>query len=168
MEYANRSNYHGRIYHPESEKEIDTFEIQVDDKTGKKELVKVGKTNVYKKIQANLEETQIYNILDKFNAGNPEIVERLQRIDGVFGDFTNAPKSLAEAQQKIIDAHNEFLKLPSDVRKEFNNSTTEFLAGLENGKIEEVLKKFGHKETPPTVATTTTTTTEKEIIKENE
>lgn len=168
MEYASRNNYHGRIYHPESSKEIDTFEIQVDDKTGKKELVKVGKTNIYKKIQANLEETQIYNILDKFNAGNPEIVERLQRIDGVFGDFTNAPKSLAEAQQKIIDAHNEFLKLPSDVRKEFNNSTTEFLAGLENGKIEEVLKKFGHKETPPTVATTTTTTTEKKELDKNE
>ena len=84
----------------------------------------------------------IYNILDRYNAGD---LTALNKVQGAYGDFTNTPTTLAEAQQKLIDAENLFMSLPLEVRKEFNHSTSEFLASIANGEIENKLAKFGVK-----------------------
>ncbi len=129
---------------PECSKEIPVFNLKINKETGKKELKQSGTTNIYDKIQAAKESCDVYNVLKQYQDGNLEV---LDKVHGVYGDFTQMPRNLAEAQQTLIDAEKTFESLPLDVRREFNNSTTEFLASITNGKYEAIMKKFeGAKE----------------------
>lgn len=139
MKFYNRSNRPATIPMPECSKEIPVFGLKINKETGKKELKKTGTTNIYEKIQAAKESCEIYNILKQYQEGNIEV---LDKVHGVYGDFTNMPKTLAESQQALIDAEKTFMSLPLDVRKEFNHSTSEFLAAITNGKFETIMRKF--------------------------
>ena len=139
MEYYSRANRPATIPAPKCEKIIPTFSIEINSKTGKKELKQTGKTNIYDKIQASKEQTLIYNILERFSAGDTNVLNKVQ---GAYGDFTNVPKTLAEAQQQLINAENIFMSMPLEIRKEFNHSTSEFLASAANGELEPRLAKF--------------------------
>lgn len=143
MDFYKRDKRPETIPYPKSDKIVPTYSLKIDKQTGKKELVKTGSTNLYEKIQAAKEETMIYNILERFNAGEIDVINKVK---GVYGDFRNVPTSLAEAQQAIIDAEDTFNKLPLDIRREFNMSTSEFLASLNNGEFERIIKeKYGDK-----------------------
>lgn len=139
MDFYSRTRRPQTIAYPESKKIKATFSLKIDKTTGKKELQKTGATNIYDKIQAAKDETLIYNILEKYNAGDNQA---LNKVKGVYGDFTNMPSTLAEAQQRLIDAENTFKSLPLEIRREFNMSTTEFLASIANGEFEKVAQKF--------------------------
>lgn len=153
MTFYSATNRPQTIAYPKSEKIIPTFGLKIG-KDGKKELQQTGTTNLYEKIQASKEQTLIYNVLERYNNGELDV---LNKSTGMYGDFTNLPTSLAEAQQKIIDAENTFNTLPLEVRKEFNHSVTEFLASFSNGNFEKVIKKLQKVETPTTEQTTQVT-----------
>jgi len=133
MEFYSRSNLPTTIPQPKCEKIVPTYGKEVT-KDGKVQIVETGKTNIYEKIQASKDETLVYNILDRFNAGD---VNALNQRQGTYGDFTDMPRTLAEAQQALIDAENYFYTLPLDVRKEFNHSVSDFLASAGKGKLAE-------------------------------
>ena len=139
MEFYSRSNRPETIPYPKSKKIVPTYGLQINKETGKEELVETGKTNIYDMIQASKEETLVYNILKRFESGD---IEALTKTKGVYGDFTNMPRTLAEAQQLLIDTENYFNALPIDIKKEFNNSPKEYLASLNNGKFEAVMGKY--------------------------
>ena len=144
MTFYSRNNRPKTIPAPKCEKIIPTFSLEIDTKTGKKELKQTGKTNIYDKIQASKEQTLVYNILERFNAGDTSVLNKVQ---GMYGDFTNVPKTLAEAQQQLINAENLFMSLPLDMRKEINHSSSEFLASAASGELETRLAKFKRKTT---------------------
>lgn len=139
MQFYSRSNYPKTIPMPECSKNIPTFTLKINKETGKKELKKTGETNIYEKIQAGLHDSLIYNILERFEKGEVEVMSKMR---GTYGDFTGMPKSLAEAQQTLIDAENTFMSLPLDIRKEFNHDPSQFVAGLSNGKFDQILAKI--------------------------
>lgn len=145
MEFYSLTNKPPRSPYPKSHKIMPTYSLKIDKQTGKKELKETGKTDIYERIQESKESTMIYNILERFLAGDNEIINKQI---GSYGDFTELPTNLAEAQQLIIDAENTFKSLPLDIRKEFNHSPTEFMAGIENGKLEKILIEKGLKEKP--------------------
>lgn len=132
-EFYSRTNMPTTIAQPKCEKIVPTYGEEID-KDGKVHVVETGKTNLYEKIQASKDETLVYNILDRFNAGDVSV---LQKNQGYYGDFTDMPKTLAEAQQLLITAENYFNSLPLEVRKEFNHSFSEFLASASAGKLAE-------------------------------
>ena len=133
MEFYSRTNLPATIPQPECAKIVPTYGEKID-KDGKVHVVVTGKTNLYEKIQASKDDTLIYNILDRFAAGDVSV---LQRHQGFYADLTDMPKTLAEAQQSLITAENYFNKLPLDVRSEFNHSFSEFLASASAGKLAE-------------------------------
>lgn len=133
MDFYSRTNLPATIPQPKCEKIVPTYGKEVA-KDGTIKVVETGKTNIYEKIQASKDETLIYNILDRFNAGDTSALMQRQ---GSYGDFTQAPKTLVEAQQALIDADRYFNSLPLEVRKEFNHSLSEFLASAGNGKLAE-------------------------------
>lgn len=133
MQFYSRSNLPETIAQPKCEKIVPTYGKEIA-KDGTVKIVETGKTNLYEKIQASKESTMVYNILDRFNAGD---VTALNQRQGTYGDFTNMPRTLAEAQQTLIDAEKYFMALPLEVRKEFNHSLSEFLAVAGNGKLAE-------------------------------
>lgn len=139
MEFYSRAKRPATIPCPKCEENVPTFTLKINKETGKKELKKTGETNLYKKIQASKEETLIYNIIKRFESGDIEVLNKTQ---GTYGNFTNMPKTLAEAQQSLIDAENTFNSLPLDIRRQFNMSSSEFIAGLTNGKFETIMAKI--------------------------
>lgn len=168
MEYYSRINLPATIPQPECAKIVPTYGKEVA-KDGTVRIVENGKTNIYEKIQASKDETLVYNILDRFKAGDTSVLMQRQ---GSYGDFTQAPKTLVEAQQALIDAENYFMSLPLEVRKEFNHSVSEFLASAGSGKlaerheyfkppkeVEQAIKQATPVEPAPTIVQTPTIVT---------
>lgn len=142
MEYYSRVNKPLTIAQPKCEKIVPTYGKEID-KDGKVRVVETGKTNLYEKIQASKEDTLIYNILDRFKAGDVSV---LQKHQGVYADLTNMPTTLAEAQQSLINAENYFNSLPLEVRSDFNHSFSEFLASASAGKLADKSSFFATTE----------------------
>lgn len=107
------------------------------DNDGRKSLIIVGKTNVYDKIQQDLESTKIENILHRVAMGD---LTALNQREGRYIDCTEMPSNLMEAQNIVLRAKEEFYKLPLEVRREFENSPDVYIAEL---GTEEWAKKIG-------------------------
>lgn len=88
-----------------------------DDGTIK--LSKIGEENTDEIIASYYESTTLECILAKFANGD---LSALNRYQPIYMDVTNAPKTLAEAQQKLIYMENAFLALPSEVKEQFGNN----------------------------------------------
>ena len=95
---------------------LEVFQEEIT-KDGKKELVMVGKTNIYDKIQEGREDTEIKNILQHLALGDLSIL-RQQKPQYI--DSTTSPKSLMEANNIVLKAKQEFEKMPKEVREKFD------------------------------------------------
>ena len=98
------------------------------------------------------EETQILNKIRKFDSQG--FFDSVNRNPAQYNDFTQV-RDLADAIDQIEEARDAFQTIPSDVRKKFNNSPSEFFEfaskesnydelvklGLATGKIVEDLKE---------------------------
>lgn len=124
------------------------FEERIVD--GVRKLVRTGSNNINDFIQKSLKDTLIYNILDKYNRGNVDV---LNKAHGQFFDATVYPTSLAEAQNSIIKANRFFDSLPLDVRKSFSNSSESFVQSFFDGSLKEKLpeKYFKKDETKKSI-----------------
>lgn len=135
--FFSRTNKPVTIPQPKCEKIIPTYEKQI--KNGKVEIVETGKTDIYEKIQVCKEQTLVYNILDRYVQGD---VQALNQRQANYGDVTTMPTTLAEAQQKLIDAENYFNSLPLDVRGKFDHSFNLFLDAAGKGKLGDYHESF--------------------------
>lgn len=126
---------------PTGSKYEKVYEITIDLK-GHKVLAESGETNIYDIIQESLEQSKIENIIRRATEGD---ANALQTMNGQFIDTTDVPKTLAEAQNFVIKAKNEFDQLPISIRKEFNMSAEQYIA--EYGHT-SWLEKLGVKPEP--------------------
>lgn len=104
---------------------------------GKKKLIKTGTTNIYEKIQQFKDECDIKNILNRCMDGDYSML----RTGGQYGDFSNLPKSLNELQAFNKQAEMNFMKLPKEIRNEFDNDYGTFCYEIEKGTAKEKLEK---------------------------
>lgn len=114
----------------------DTYKMHVDE-DGKRELRKSGEYNLYADIQSYKDSVSIDYILSRFVNGDETALSRAQ---GIYGDFTEMPKTMAELQQRIIDAEDLFYQLPLDIRAQYNHSPSEFYAQLDSEKTKNIFK----------------------------
>lgn len=107
-----------------------TFRWTYDDK-GNKNLVQDEEIDRDAEIQSYLEETKIENIINRA-AFDPSVMQRLgtQLNNEEPKDFTNMPKTLAEAQNIMIQAENTWNKLPREIKQKFDNDVDKFIAGF--------------------------------------
>ena len=54
----------------------------------------------------------------------------LNRVQALYGDFTDAPKSIADAISLFDRVSADFASLPSDVKEKFDNDPTKFISSL--------------------------------------
>lgn len=103
-------------------------------------LVESGFEDTDAYIQSFLESTDIHLVMAQLKEGDTSV---LNRRPGAYGDFTKAPKTFAEALQLQIDSNRLFDSLPADVKRKFDNSSSQFfaVAGTKEwfDKIEPVL-----------------------------
>lgn len=113
-----------------------TYKMHVDD-NGKRELRKSGEYNLYAEIQSYKDSVSIDYILSSFINGDESALSRVQ---GIYGDFSDMPTTMAELQQRVIDAENLFYQLPLDIREQYNHSPSEFYAQLDSDKTKNIFK----------------------------
>ena len=124
----------------------DGYEIKREFQTlpdGTRNLVEVGKTNAYEIIQASLEQSLIYNILRRHDAGDPTA---LAAVHGRYLDVSGLPTSLAEMQALVMSARDGFDQLPIDVRRAYDFDAAQFVADYGSEHWADVM---GLKKDPP-------------------
>lgn len=92
---------------------------------GKRKLIKDNPKPIYEMIQASREQCEIERIVKRALNGDISV---LNAMEGQYIDITGAPKSLAHAQQIIINAKNDFDKLDVETKKKFDNNVEIFIA----------------------------------------
>lgn len=102
--------------------EVETWEYKINE-YGQKKLVVTGKTNVYEKIQAALEETKIETVLKRATAGDTSMLHP----DGVYMDVTQLPNNLIEARQAMQNLENVWGNLPNEIKEKYHFDVEEFI-----------------------------------------
>lgn len=95
------------------------------DKKGVMTLKVSGQENLYEFIQSHKDSVDIHKILERFERGD---VAALQKVQGMFGDFSEFPKTYAELLNTVIEGEQTFNSLPLDVREKFGHSFHRWLA----------------------------------------
>lgn len=113
-----------RYYCPSGER-IEIRHRAIIKKDGRRELIADRKKNTYDIIQSHLEECLIENIIKRALEGDTSVLEMMK---GQYTDITGAPKSLAEAQQMIIDLKAKFDELPKDIKQKFDYNVEQYIA----------------------------------------
>lgn len=93
-------------------------------KNGRSKLIFDKKIDIYSLIQEGKEQTEIEYIMRRAKEGDGSV---LAAVKGQYIDITDAPNSLAEAQAFINRTSNEFMAMPWEIRKEYNNDPMEYL-----------------------------------------
>lgn len=130
-----------RVFTPAGTKYLNTYQEEIDKK-GQLHLVKVGQTNVYEKIQADLESTRIENILHQVAMGDLSVLNQRETL---YVDATNMPKNLMEAQNIVIKAKAEFEEFPKEVREIFHNSPEEYVSEMGSKEFLDKMAPYNKK-----------------------
>lgn len=91
------------------------------------------------------EECDVINIIKKHDRNG--IIEHVQRGQARYGDFSEVA-DYREALDLVRDAQQEFMSVPSDIRKKFDNDPGKFYEFVSNPDNKEELKLMGFIETP--------------------
>lgn len=106
---------------------------------GQVELKEDGTEDLYAYIQSFAESTDIHSILQRYQNGEVDVLEKVQ---GFYGDITEMPHTYAEALQRIADSEKVFMSLPVEVRAKFGHSFSEFLSASQEA---DFLDRLGVK-----------------------
>lgn len=127
--FASRNNPPEKEYTIVDLRTAPRFGYQVDQKTGKKYVAEVGQTNFYLRMQEQKEETLIYNVIDKYNRGQTDLIGENT---GGFIDCIGLPNTLQEIQQSLINAELIFNGLPLEQRGKYGHDIGAFLKDVED------------------------------------
>lgn len=117
---------------------LDVYQYEVG-KDGIKRLVKTDKKeNVYERIQADYDSTDINKLMLRFSLGDSSAIN--QR-DVWYGDVTEMPKTYAELFDRVEECKRTFEALPTDLKEMFSNSYEVFFTEL-NSDEKGVSDKF--------------------------
>ena len=100
----------------------------VFDRDGVMHLEQAGTEDLYASIQSHKDSCDIYVILGRYQAGD---VSALSKVQGLYGDFTQVPKTFAEALNVMIAAESYFDSLPVEEKAKYNNSFHQYLANMD-------------------------------------
>lgn len=109
---------------------------------GRRELRKDKAVAIHELIQSHKEECEIENIIRRYVEGDLQV---LQQRYGQFMDITNCPSSIADAQQFIINAKEEFTHLPKEIKAKFEYNPELYIAEMSTN-TESWLNKVGLKD----------------------
>lgn len=126
-----------RIFSAPGERDIPQYKLHVDPETGVRDLKQYGKIDGYAKIQSYKDSCDVNYIIERFANGDTTALERVQ---GVYGDFTHMPRTMAELSQRVLDAEQMFYQLPLEVREKFNHDPSQFFAQIGTDRYNEIFK----------------------------
>lgn len=125
-EYFTIDNLPKRRPTPSGDEFLNLYQEEII-KDGTKQLVAIGKKNVYDMIQEDLESTKIENILKSVAMGD---LSMLRSQEPIYIDATTMPKNLMEASNIVLKAKQEFEKLPMEVKQKFDNDADLYVSEM--------------------------------------
>ena len=120
---------------------LNVFQEEIQ-KDGTIAVICTGKTNIYDRIQEDLESTKIENILQAVAMGDLSV---LRAQEPTYIDATTFPKNLMECQNIVLKAKQEFEKMPSEVKELFNNSADMYVAEMGTKEFFEKMSPYNEK-----------------------
>ena len=115
---------------------IKTLYGPVFDANGVMSLEEKGKENLYAYIQSHKDSVDIQVLLQRYSNGDASALSKAQ---GVYGDFTNMPTTMAELLNRMAKGQEFFNGLPVEVRAKFNHSFSEFMAASDRPDFWQLL-----------------------------
>ena len=150
--YYSRDNRPKSLYNATGDGYEKEYGVSLEE-NGHKVLGQTGKRNAYAIIQTYAEECKIENILQR-SILDPSILAVKQ---AMYDDFTDAPKTMYDAQNMMIEMENIWGSLSAEERAEYDNELSQFITAVGS---EKWLKTMGVlKETTPEEPTPTPTPT---------
>lgn len=111
------------ISEPGTNKLID-YKVKVE-KDGSITLVENGYIDTQEMIESHRQGCELQTLIMRYEAGD---LSALNQVNGFYADMQNAPKTLADSMQLVINAQNAFDVLPIDIKKEFGSDWRRWLA----------------------------------------
>ena len=108
------------------------------DKDGFIQLEKVGEYSLYDEIQSHADSCDINLLYKRYVSGETDVLARTQ---GMYGDFTGMPKTYADMLNSVMAGERFFNALPIDVKNQFGNNFTHWMATLET---DDWYRKMGY------------------------
>lgn len=113
------------------------------DKNGVRELVKTDrKTNVYDRIQADYDSTDINKLMARFALGDESALDRKA---GFYGDVTKMPNNFAELLDRVEECKRFFDGLPVEVKQSFGNSYEQFFVSYGSDEFNKKIDAYNEK-----------------------
>ena len=107
---------------------------------------KVGESNIYEKIQANLESTMIYNILERYKNGDIFALNKTNHTE--YGDVSQVPNNLNDLHQFTQQAGTKYQAMPDALKEKIVNGekiTQEDIINAYQIKIPETVQQTEQK-----------------------
>lgn len=115
-----------RVFTKRGKRMKDTYSAVVND-NGSIDLVKDGVEDTYAYIQSFKDSVDLNLIMQRYANGDTSV---LNKSPGMYGDFTQFPKTYAEALQAMINAENQFMALPLATREKFGCDVHKYIASI--------------------------------------
>lgn len=145
-DFRTQYDAHDRIYQqPGSGDKITYSPKLLED--GTIDLQEIGKEDLYGYIQSHRDSCDINVLMARYRNGD---VDALNKVQGVYGDFTGMPHSFAEALNAMIAAEQTFAQLPLEVREKFDHSLEKFVVAMDD--MPSFLAKIGQDGSSPAPA----------------
>lgn len=130
-----------KIKTPAGSKYLEVYQEEVT-KDGKTDIVCIGKTNIWEKIQEGKDATLIENVLKACAMGDYSM---LKQTEPIYIDATTFPKNLMEANNIVIKAKQEFEKLPKEVKEKFDYSADLYVNQMGSKEFLEKMAPYNDK-----------------------
>lgn len=95
---------------------------------GVPDLEQVGQEDLYGYIQSHRDSVDVHALVKRFQNGDTSALTRAQ---GFYGDITGMPTTYAEMLNSLARSEAIFNHLSAEVKSRFNNSFSEWLAGMD-------------------------------------
>lgn len=113
------------------------------DKNGVRELVKTDrKTNVYERIQADYDSTDINKLMARFALGDESAINQTK---GFYGDVTKMPDTFAGLIDRLEECKRYFDSLPVEVKQSFGNSYEQFFSTYGSDEFNKKIDAYNDK-----------------------
>lgn len=118
---------HDRV-HPASGNPVKpVYELRYS-RDGVPDLEQVGQEDLYGYIQSHRDSVDVHALVKRFQNGDQSALTRAQ---GFYGDITGMPTTYAEMLNSLARSEAIFNHLSAEVKSRFNNSFSEWLAGMD-------------------------------------
>lgn len=142
MIFSTQYTQHARRFASPGSREKTVYQAKYDD-TGTLDLYPAGVESIYDYIQSHRDSCDIHMILDRFAAGDRDVLSQVQ---GFYADSTGMPKTYAEVLNSVIAGEHYFDTLPADIKQQFGNSFSRWMAAFDD---EDFPTRMGWKQSAP-------------------